>query len=82
MLSIPVRSPNLIPIEIIFHQVRNELCQQAWTENITSESFENFKTRIIGTFTNFPSQAIDKIIESMNGRIDLIIKNIGNRIKY
>lgn len=82
MFSIPARSPDLNPIENLFHLVRKELTNQALEQNITQESYEEFKNRIIATFLNFPSNTIDNIIDSMNKRIDLIIRSKGNRIKY
>ena len=82
LLSIPPRSPHLNPIENLFHSVRCDLSQQALSQNITRESYDEFQSRVITTFLNWPSESIDKIIDSMNGRIDVIIKNKGNRTKY
>ena len=82
LLSIPPRSPDLNPIENLFHSVRCDLSQQALSQNITRKSYDEFQSRVITTFLDWPSESIDKIIDSMNGRIDLIIKNKGNRTKY
>lgn len=82
LLSIPPRSPDINPIENMFHLVRKELTHQAIAENITKETYEQFSSRVIRTITNFSSTTIDKIIETMDHRMDLIIKNKGNRTKY
>jgi transposase len=39
MHVIPPRSPDLNPIETMFHIVKNDLERQAICENITAESF-------------------------------------------
>ena len=82
LFAIPARSPDLNPIENLFHLVRRKLHEQALDKNITRESFEQFKERVINTFLSFPSDVIDRIIESMRRRINLITTNKGNRIKY
>ena len=43
LLSIPPRSPDINPIENLFHLVRRELDRQALTGNITHETYEEFK---------------------------------------
>lgn len=82
LLSIPLRSPDLNPIENLFHSVRSDLSQQTLSKNITRENYDEFQSPVITTFFNWPAESIDKIIDSMNGCIDLIIKKKGNRIKY
>ena len=83
LLSIPPRSPDLNPIENLFNSVRWDLSQQALSQNITHESYDEFQSRVITTFLNQPVESIDKIIiDSMNGCIDLIIKKKRDRIKY
>lgn len=82
VFSIPPRSPDLNPIENLFHLVRKQLNRDVISKNIVKESYEEFQNRIIQTFLQFPTQIIDNIIESMNKRIDLVIMNKGNRLKY
>ena len=82
LLSIPLRSPDLNPMENLFNSVRSDLSQQAFSQNITRESYDQFQSRVRTTFLNWPAQSIDRIIDSMNGCIDLSIKKKGNRIKY
>ena len=69
-------------MENLFHSVRSDLSQQSLSKNITRENYDEFQSRVITTFFNWPAESIDKIIDSMNGCIDLIIKKKGNRIKY
>ena len=82
LFCIPPRSPDLNPIENLFHLVRKEMTDQALKQNITKESYKEFQSRVIETFLSFSTKTIDNIIESMNNRIDSVIKNKGNRIKY
>lgn len=65
LLSIPPRSSHINPIENLFHLVRRELDRQAISKNKVYETYNKFATRVINTFTSFPTQTIDNIIESM-----------------
>ena len=82
MLKIPARSPDINPIENIFHLVKSQLNKQAVTENITSESYEQFQTRVIQVLRTFPIDIIDKTIDSMSKRINKMISSKGYRTKY
>lgn len=82
LLRIPPRSPDINPIENVFHLVKNLLESEAIQENITCETFEQFKTRVLRTIKNVDPTIIDKTIESMPQRIRLIIKGKGYRTKY
>ena len=68
MLKIHGRSPNINPIENIFHLVKSQL-----TENITSESYKQFQTRVLQVLRTFPIDIIDKVIDSMGKRINKMI---------
>ena len=63
-LKIPARSPDLNPIENIFHLVNKELRESALTKNITKESYDEFVARCQKTLMDFPKELIDKTIES------------------
>jgi len=82
MHKIPPRSPDLNPIENIFHLVKKDLDKEALECEITSENFQQFKDRVMSAFNNIPVNVIDKTIESMPKRINNIVQNQGNRSKY
>ena len=67
LLSIPLKSPDLNPIENLFNSVKSDLSQHALSQNITRESYDEFQSHEITTFLNYPTESIDKIIDSMNG---------------
>lgn len=80
--SIPPRSPDINPIENIFNQVKRKLSSDAIEKNIEQESFKTFSERVQKTIENFPTDIIDRTIESMDKRIGLIIISKGQRTKY
>ena len=80
--AIPPRSPDLNPIENVFHNVRRILRQQALDERIERKSFAAFKNRIFGVLANFDTSIINRTIETMNDRLKLIIESGGCRTKY
>ena len=80
--KIPARSPDLNPIENLFHLVKKRLSKQAREQSITHESKDEFADRVQNMMLSFKPEAIDKIIETMPKRIDMIIKKRGRRIKY
>ena len=69
MFSIPARSPDLNPIENLFHLVSRQLTKDAIDMEITSENFGQFSARVKNTMRNFPISTIDNIIMSMGKRI-------------
>ena len=81
-LKIPARSPDLNPIENLFHRVKNKLRLDALNDNINCETFDEFTARVKRTMYNFSVAEIDKCIESMNHRLNLVIRSKGERIKY
>ena len=60
MLKTHARSPNINPIENIFHLVKSQL-----TENIISESYKLFQTRVLQVLRTFPIGIIDKTIDDL-----------------
>ena len=82
LCRIPPRSPDINPIENLFHLVRRELDRQALSGNITHETYEQFSSRVSQTFKTFPCECIDNIIGSMDKRMNMIISRKGQRIKY
>ena len=80
--SIPARSPDLNPIENVFHLVDNVLREEAIQKNIVSETFEAFSARVANSMLNFPSDVINRVIESMPNRINMVLKYKGQRLRY
>ena len=82
LFKIPPRSPDLNPIENIFHLVGAQLRKDAREQEIGRETYEQFCHRIKRTMINFPTEVINSTIESMGRRIDAVIKMKGQRTKY
>ena len=84
--EIPPRSPDLNPIENIFHLVKRYLENEAISKRITKESFEEFQSRVLRAFDSIPittiDKTIDKTISSMDKRIHAILSSKGCRTKY
>ena len=80
--TIPPRSPDLNPIENMFHLVKEKLMEDAIETSIDFENWVDFCSRVSTTIKNFPTAILDKTIESMETRIDLVIKSKGERTKY
>ena len=81
-MQIPPRSPDINPIENVFHLVKRQLDSQAIKENIVTESIDEFETRIKRTLFELPVSHINNTIESMGNRMKKIIAEKGNRLKY
>ena len=82
LIQIAARSPDLNPAENFFHLVRCKLKRDALSLNITKETLEEFKARIIRTIYSIPVDIINKTIASMPARLQQIIDSKGCRIKY
>ena len=82
MFKIPPRSPDLNPIENIFHNVRRELSRDVIERKIEKETFDEYATRVIETIKRTPVDLIDKTIASQRRRVESVIKSKGDRIKY
>ena len=66
VFSIPPRSPDLNPIENLFHLLSKQLEKDALEMEIKYEDFGQFSKRVKDTIMNFPKNTIDKIIESIH----------------
>jgi transposase len=80
--AIPPRSPDLNPIENVFHTVKNQLREDALELQIEEENWEQFCARVKQTIESTDKDYIDKTIASLGTRIDLVIKHKGERLKY
>lgn len=82
LLSIPARSPDLNPIENLFHLIKRQLNSDAIVRDIKRETFQEFSARVKFTILHFDNNVIDKIIESMSNRIEMVVNRKGKRIRY
>ncbi len=82
MFAIPARSPDLNPIENVFHLMGKKLKKDAIDMNLERESYPDFCKRVQKTVLNFDKSIIDKTIQSMPKRLDAVIKGKGHRTKY
>ena len=82
LFKIPPRSPDLNPIENIFHLVSKKIRSDAKVNNIRKENFTQFSHRCKKLLLEFPADIIDKTVSSMNKRIQMVIDNHGQRTKY
>ena len=82
VFKIPPRSPDLNPIENLFHTMKKRLRIQALEEQIEYETFEQFSLRVKQQLLNVKAEDVDKIIDSMNKRVDDVLRTGGYRTKY
>ena len=75
LLSIPPRSPDVNPIENIFHLVSKKLGEDAIARNLTNETLLEFQQRVIRTIYSIPQQTIDNTISSTRNRLVRIIES-------
>jgi len=77
MFGIPARSPDLNPIENMFHIIRRKLKDDALDRRIEKETYAEFCTRVAETIQSTSPAFIDKTISSLPKRIEAVIKNKG-----
>ena len=82
LIQIPPSSPDLNPIKHFFHLVRCKLKSDALVRNITKETLQEFKARIIRTFCSIPVSIINRTITLMPVCLQQVIDSKGSRIKY
>ena len=82
LFAIPPRSPDLNPIENLFHIVKNQLDKEALTKAIHLETWQQFSARVHKTILQIPISFINNLLLSMPKRIDAVIKCKGHRTKY
>ena len=80
--QIPARSPDLNPIENVFHLIKKKLEKDAIDKKIRKESFNEFKDRVLRSLRTLDSNILDRTIESMPKRVEAILLCNGRRIKY
>lgn len=82
MQVIPARSPDLNPIENVFHTVRKQLDAEVKQKNINRETWDQFVDRVKRNIWSVSKEYIDKTIASMPHRIKSVCKGNGHRTKY
>ena len=82
IFDIPPRSPDLNPIENVFHNVRREMRNDVRTRRIEKETFDEFALRVIATIKRTPVDLVDRTIDSLPRRMKMVITSKGDRIKY
>ena len=80
--QIPARSPDLNPIENVFHIVKKDLQSDAVENKITHETYTEFCNRAKRIMENVDIKKINNIIASMHSRIVGLIKCKGCRLRY
>ena len=82
LVEISARSPDLNPIENIFHNIKRSLREDALKQKIVREDIESFKQRVLSTLLQYDWSVIDCTIETMTLRLQKIAKSDGYRTKY
>lgn len=82
LFAIPARSPDLNPIENLFHIVKKQLKQQTIEEGIYNEKLSEFQARVRRTLLGIPISYINNLLLSMPKRIECVINSKGIRTKY
>ena len=80
--SIPARSPDLNPIENLFHLAGMRLEREVREKKITCETFAEFSARVKTMLVNFDIGEVNKLIGNYVKRIEAVIKHKGGRTKY
>jgi len=82
LFCIPARSPDINVIENLFHVFKKRLESDAIQRNITKESFNAFRNRVIHTLKTTDVKYINSLIDSFSSRVDNLIIRKGGRTKY
>ena len=82
LLKLPPYCADIHCTENLFHQIKCHLDEEAVTQNITKESFEQFTTQVLRAFDDFPIEDIDKLILSTTHRIEAVLASKGHETKY
>jgi hypothetical protein len=82
LFPIPARSPDLNPIENVFHIVKSNLEVQVRTQGINHETWTDFKDRVSKTLLDISVEFVNNLLLSMPRRIDTVIVGKSYRTKY
>ena len=78
--AIPARSPDLNPIENVFHNVKTQLQNDALSKQINKEPYSQFCARVKQTLLNYSPEIIDRTIASMDQRDDMVLSQKDNAL--
>ena len=79
---IPARSPDLNPIDNVFHIVLKRLKEDAINLMIENENYRDFSLRVKKTIESIDTRYINDTIESFPKRLRDVIRLRGSRSKY
>lgn len=82
MFGIPAGSPDLNPVENIFHLMRKQLKDDALAKKRDPETYAEFSKHVAETISKFSPDIITKTIDSMEKCISMIIAAKRECIKY
>ena len=82
LFPIPARSPDVNVIENCFKILAANLKEDALSQRIIKESYEEFSERVRSTIMNLSPNYINKTIQSLNKRMVEIVRRKGQRIRY
>ena len=80
--AVPARSPDLNCIENFFNLMKKKHRQDALDRQITYETFQEFRDRVMKLMLDYPTEHINSMIESMPKRVNMVLYKRGQRIKY
>ena len=83
MHAIPPRSPDLNPIENVFHMVKANLHKDTTDKTIRKETIQEFRIRVRRKLLSFTGDVTyrNNLTSSMPRRVDVVIKQKGFRTK-
>ena len=81
-LPIPATSPDLNPIENIFHIVRKRLKEDAINLRIENENYQDFLLRVKKTIESIDTRYINDTIELFPKRLRDVIRLRSSHSKY
>ena len=82
LLELPPRYADIHCIENLFNLIKSNLEDEAIKQNITKESFEQFKERVLRAFNNISIEEVDKLILSMARKTEAVLASKAYRTKY
>jgi hypothetical protein len=73
LFCIPARSPDLNPIENVFHIVKSNLEMQIRERGVNNETWTEFKGRVCKTLLDTSVDCVNNLLLTMPRRIDAVL---------